>query len=190
MVCGARAQHPGDHHEPGAMCRGHERGHTTRSRNPTRIPAQRGWRARISGDTPNASRPAATIHLSRSGPTTTPATTAAKTAAGDGKPVSERERRQCSPYGRSSPFLKAERHGEEPSHGRVYSVPRAQQNHGWPDARSAVGHAKQKESEDASPPWSRTWCGRNPSLSSRKKFRSKVRPPSLAASSFTIQPPE
>jgi len=47
--------------------------------------------------------------------------------------------------------------------------------------------AKQYESDEASPPWSLTWCGRSPSVSSRK-FASNARPPSALASSFAIQP--
>jgi hypothetical protein len=50
------------------------------------------------------------------------------------------------------------------------------------------GFGKQYESEEASPPWRRSWCGRSPSGNSTNRSGSSVSEPSSPASSLTSQP--
>src|SRR6185437_8477428 len=97
-------------------------------------------------------------------------------------------RQQGTPYRAPVALLQSERDREEPPHAGVEPMdgPEQRERHPGPDRTGHEG--KQKESDDASPPSSRTWCGRMPSSRSTKNRGSNAMPPSGRVSSFTIQP--
>src|SRR5690606_23278857 len=105
--------------------------------------------------------------------------------------MAERERWQCTPHRSSALFLEPERNCEHPTHARVDSVECPEQQECCPghNYREILhDQAKQKESDHASPPGSRTWCGRMPSSNCTTKFWSNAIPPSAATSILASQP--
>src|ERR1700757_1929333 len=111
--------------------------------------------------------------------------------AADACRVADGNRDERSRYGTPLLLLHPERYREEPPHCRIDSMPGAEEQHHPEDSRSEPrnGHClseKQYESDEASPPSSRTWCALNPS-NSTKNFSSSFIPPFESTSSFAIQ---
>src|ERR1051325_5337907 len=89
--------------------------------------------------------------------------------------MTEAKREQRLPDRGAAALLHAQRHGKKPAHAGIDAVKSAEQQESDPIPFSRMRHSspqeKQYESEEASPPWSRTWCGRR-SSNSMKKFLS------------------
>ena len=100
----------------------------------------------------------------------------------------DRDRPQRPQHGAPGTLLHPQRDREQPAHRGVEPVigaQQAQQDVGPERVHYRAG--KQYESDDASPPASRIWCGRSP-LNGTKNSGSTVSEPSAPASSLTIQP--
>src|SRR5207244_8697783 len=97
-------------------------------------------------------------------------------------------RHHRAPHRAPVPLLEPERDRKQPPHPRVEAVDGPEQRERRPGPELAGHDGKQNESEDASPPSSRTWCGRMPSSISRKNRGSSAIPPSGRVSSLTIHP--
>ena len=142
----------------------------------TRIPPKRGWRWRIRRRTPSPTRSSATVHRSTSGGN--------HAAGGRGDPhdgpdrhrMADGQRRERSPHGAPTccscrPSATA---NSQPMPGLMpWKAPSpATSDQRSPRCRLHVHGLtqKQNESDEASPPSRRTWCGRSAS-NSRKKLR-------------------
>src|SRR5439155_25712669 len=110
----------------------------------------------------------------------------------DGQLVADRDRRQRPHHRAAAVILHAQADREQPAHGWIRAVIGAQRGHRKQQCQSVHRPAqfgKQYESDDASPPSSRTWWGRSPpSGNSTKKSGSIRKSPPGSESNLTSQP--